>query len=153
MVFTEPRDQRGLREETWSTVPMTKNSRTIDPTKIPKISKVCSSCTHLSHVHCASSKQPCWIFHLFFLPAEKKYITIWMIKLGIKHDRMWWCEELKPQTNSLLFSTSKNKVYSSIGFALGRWGLNPRNCSFCDQSFQQSHFTCTDAWDPELLKV
>ncbi|KAK3512623.1 hypothetical protein QTP70_018636, partial [Hemibagrus guttatus] len=35
----EPRDQRGLREETWSTVPMTKNSRTIDPTKIPKISK------------------------------------------------------------------------------------------------------------------
>ncbi|XP_027021188.2 eukaryotic translation initiation factor 4 gamma 3 isoform X3 [Tachysurus fulvidraco] len=35
----EPRDQRGLREETWSTVPVTKNSRTIDPTKIPKISK------------------------------------------------------------------------------------------------------------------
>ncbi|KAM9444218.1 eukaryotic translation initiation factor 4 gamma 3 [Clarias gariepinus] len=35
----DPRDQRGLREETWSTVPMTKNSRTIDPTKIPKISK------------------------------------------------------------------------------------------------------------------
>ncbi|XP_060766148.1 eukaryotic translation initiation factor 4 gamma 3 isoform X3 [Neoarius graeffei] len=35
----ELRDQRGLREETWSTVPMTKNSRTIDPTKIPKISK------------------------------------------------------------------------------------------------------------------
>lgn len=28
------------REETWSTVPMTKNSRTIDPNKIPKISKV-----------------------------------------------------------------------------------------------------------------
>uniref|UniRef100_A0A671NF96 Eukaryotic translation initiation factor 4 gamma 3-like n=1 Tax=Sinocyclocheilus anshuiensis TaxID=1608454 RepID=A0A671NF96_9TELE len=28
-----------LREETWSTVPMTKNSRTIDPAKIPKISK------------------------------------------------------------------------------------------------------------------
>ncbi|KAJ8264847.1 hypothetical protein COCON_G00139460 [Conger conger] len=27
------------REETWSTVPMTKNSRTIDPSKIPKISK------------------------------------------------------------------------------------------------------------------
>ncbi|XP_067228544.1 eukaryotic translation initiation factor 4 gamma 3 isoform X2 [Chanodichthys erythropterus] len=27
------------REETWNTVPMTKNSRTIDPTKIPKISK------------------------------------------------------------------------------------------------------------------
>ncbi|XP_057176111.1 eukaryotic translation initiation factor 4 gamma 3 isoform X2 [Triplophysa rosa] len=27
------------REETWSTVPMNKNSRTIDPTKIPKISK------------------------------------------------------------------------------------------------------------------
>ncbi|XP_062843162.1 eukaryotic translation initiation factor 4 gamma 3 isoform X2 [Trichomycterus rosablanca] len=35
----EPRDQRGPREETWSTVPMTKNSRTIDPNKIPKISK------------------------------------------------------------------------------------------------------------------
>ncbi|XP_046730719.1 eukaryotic translation initiation factor 4 gamma 3 isoform X2 [Silurus meridionalis] len=35
----EPREPRGLREETWSTVPMTKNSRTIDPTKIPKISK------------------------------------------------------------------------------------------------------------------
>uniref|UniRef100_A0A673CDS2 Eukaryotic translation initiation factor 4 gamma, 3a n=1 Tax=Sphaeramia orbicularis TaxID=375764 RepID=A0A673CDS2_9TELE len=29
----------GQREETWNTVPMTKNSRTIDPTKIPKISK------------------------------------------------------------------------------------------------------------------
>ncbi|XP_066547258.1 eukaryotic translation initiation factor 4 gamma 3 isoform X2 [Amia ocellicauda] len=27
------------REETWNTVPMTKNSRTIDPSKIPKISK------------------------------------------------------------------------------------------------------------------
>ncbi|KAK7132264.1 hypothetical protein R3I93_018728 [Phoxinus phoxinus] len=27
------------REETWSTVPTTKNSRTIDPTKLPKISK------------------------------------------------------------------------------------------------------------------
>uniref|UniRef100_A0A673LPN0 Eukaryotic translation initiation factor 4 gamma 3-like n=1 Tax=Sinocyclocheilus rhinocerous TaxID=307959 RepID=A0A673LPN0_9TELE len=27
------------REETWNTVPMTKNSRTIDPAKIPKISK------------------------------------------------------------------------------------------------------------------
>uniref|UniRef100_A0AAR2IYY5 Eukaryotic translation initiation factor 4 gamma, 3a n=1 Tax=Pygocentrus nattereri TaxID=42514 RepID=A0AAR2IYY5_PYGNA len=35
----EPRDLRGQREETWSTVPVTKNSRTIDPTKIPKISK------------------------------------------------------------------------------------------------------------------
>uniref|UniRef100_A0A671YFU2 Eukaryotic translation initiation factor 4 gamma 3 n=1 Tax=Sparus aurata TaxID=8175 RepID=A0A671YFU2_SPAAU len=31
--------QRVQREETWNTVPMTKNSRTIDPTKIPKISK------------------------------------------------------------------------------------------------------------------
>uniref|UniRef100_A0A8C7HVU3 Eukaryotic translation initiation factor 4 gamma 3 n=1 Tax=Oncorhynchus kisutch TaxID=8019 RepID=A0A8C7HVU3_ONCKI len=29
----------GQPEETWNTVPMTKNSRTIDPTKIPKISK------------------------------------------------------------------------------------------------------------------
>lgn len=35
----EPREQRVQREETWNTVPMTKNSRTIDPTKIPKISK------------------------------------------------------------------------------------------------------------------
>ncbi|XP_040926724.1 eukaryotic translation initiation factor 4 gamma 3 isoform X14 [Betta splendens] len=35
----DPRDQRMQREETWNTVPMTKNSRTIDPTKIPKISK------------------------------------------------------------------------------------------------------------------
>ncbi|XP_067442627.1 eukaryotic translation initiation factor 4 gamma 3 isoform X8 [Thunnus thynnus] len=35
----EQRDQRVQREETWNTVPMTKNSRTIDPTKIPKISK------------------------------------------------------------------------------------------------------------------
>uniref|UniRef100_A0A665XDA9 Eukaryotic translation initiation factor 4 gamma, 3a n=1 Tax=Echeneis naucrates TaxID=173247 RepID=A0A665XDA9_ECHNA len=35
----EQRDQRAQREETWNTVPMTKNSRTIDPTKIPKISK------------------------------------------------------------------------------------------------------------------
>uniref|UniRef100_A0A8C6PAK1 Eukaryotic translation initiation factor 4 gamma 3 n=1 Tax=Nothobranchius furzeri TaxID=105023 RepID=A0A8C6PAK1_NOTFU len=32
-------DQRMQREETWNTVPMTKNSRTIDPNKIPKISK------------------------------------------------------------------------------------------------------------------
>uniref|UniRef100_A0A8C1Y132 Eukaryotic translation initiation factor 4 gamma, 3a n=1 Tax=Cyprinus carpio TaxID=7962 RepID=A0A8C1Y132_CYPCA len=32
-------DQRSQREETWNTVPTTKNSRTIDPTKIPKISK------------------------------------------------------------------------------------------------------------------
>uniref|UniRef100_A0A8D3DIT2 Eukaryotic translation initiation factor 4 gamma 3 n=1 Tax=Scophthalmus maximus TaxID=52904 RepID=A0A8D3DIT2_SCOMX len=31
--------QRAPREETWNTVPMTKNSRTIDPSKIPKISK------------------------------------------------------------------------------------------------------------------
>lgn len=35
----EQRDQRMQREETWNTVPMTKNSRTIDPSKIPKISK------------------------------------------------------------------------------------------------------------------
>lgn len=35
----DQRDQRMQREETWNTVPMTKNSRTIDPTKIPKISK------------------------------------------------------------------------------------------------------------------
>uniref|UniRef100_A0A8C9TZ83 Eukaryotic translation initiation factor 4 gamma 3 n=1 Tax=Scleropages formosus TaxID=113540 RepID=A0A8C9TZ83_SCLFO len=35
----EQREQRALRDETWSTVPMTKNSRTIDPNKIPKISK------------------------------------------------------------------------------------------------------------------
>ncbi|XP_034725224.1 eukaryotic translation initiation factor 4 gamma 3 isoform X4 [Etheostoma cragini] len=39
----DPREQREQqrmpREETWNTVPMTKNSRTIDPTKIPKISK------------------------------------------------------------------------------------------------------------------
>uniref|UniRef100_A0AAQ4RDT0 Eukaryotic translation initiation factor 4 gamma 3 n=1 Tax=Gasterosteus aculeatus aculeatus TaxID=481459 RepID=A0AAQ4RDT0_GASAC len=33
------REQRVQREETWNTVPVTKNSRTIDPTKIPKISK------------------------------------------------------------------------------------------------------------------
>uniref|UniRef100_A0A671N494 Eukaryotic translation initiation factor 4 gamma 3-like n=1 Tax=Sinocyclocheilus anshuiensis TaxID=1608454 RepID=A0A671N494_9TELE len=32
-------NQRSQREETWNTVPTTKNSRTIDPTKIPKISK------------------------------------------------------------------------------------------------------------------
>uniref|UniRef100_A0A3Q3WIT3 Uncharacterized protein n=1 Tax=Mola mola TaxID=94237 RepID=A0A3Q3WIT3_MOLML len=32
-------NQRMPREETWNTVPVTKNSRTIDPTKIPKISK------------------------------------------------------------------------------------------------------------------
>uniref|UniRef100_A0A6Q2WWU5 Eukaryotic translation initiation factor 4 gamma, 3a n=1 Tax=Esox lucius TaxID=8010 RepID=A0A6Q2WWU5_ESOLU len=37
---TKRREQRvQQREETWNTVPMTKNSRTIDPTKIPKISK------------------------------------------------------------------------------------------------------------------
>ncbi|XP_053725402.1 eukaryotic translation initiation factor 4 gamma 3-like isoform X4 [Synchiropus splendidus] len=35
----DQRDQRVQREETWNTVPMTKNSRTIDPNKIPKISK------------------------------------------------------------------------------------------------------------------
>ncbi|CAN9511950.1 unnamed protein product [Ophioblennius macclurei] len=35
----EQREQRVQREETWNTVPMTKNSRTIDPNKIPKISK------------------------------------------------------------------------------------------------------------------
>uniref|UniRef100_A0A3Q2PEB5 Eukaryotic translation initiation factor 4 gamma 3 n=1 Tax=Fundulus heteroclitus TaxID=8078 RepID=A0A3Q2PEB5_FUNHE len=36
----DPREQREARkEETWNTVPMTKNSRTIDPNKIPKISK------------------------------------------------------------------------------------------------------------------
>ncbi|XP_061543106.1 eukaryotic translation initiation factor 4 gamma 3 isoform X3 [Phycodurus eques] len=35
----EQREPRMPREETWSTVPMTKNSRTIDPNKIPKISK------------------------------------------------------------------------------------------------------------------
>lgn len=35
----EQREQRMQREETWNTVPMTKNSRTIDPSKIPKISK------------------------------------------------------------------------------------------------------------------
>uniref|UniRef100_A0A3Q3IIL8 Eukaryotic translation initiation factor 4 gamma, 3a n=1 Tax=Monopterus albus TaxID=43700 RepID=A0A3Q3IIL8_MONAL len=35
----DQRDQRVQRDETWNTVPMTKNSRTIDPTKIPKISK------------------------------------------------------------------------------------------------------------------
>lgn len=50
---TDPREQRvNQREETWNTVPMTKSSRTIDPAKIPKISKVrlraevrCSSLT------------------------------------------------------------------------------------------------------------
>ncbi|CAL8336792.1 unnamed protein product [Lota lota] len=35
----EQREPRAPREETWNTVPMTKNSRTIDPTKIMKISK------------------------------------------------------------------------------------------------------------------
>ncbi|XP_061147126.1 eukaryotic translation initiation factor 4 gamma 3 isoform X3 [Syngnathus typhle] len=35
----EQREPRMPREETWNTVPMTKNSRTIDPNKIPKISK------------------------------------------------------------------------------------------------------------------
>ncbi|XP_077059719.1 eukaryotic translation initiation factor 4 gamma 3 isoform X1 [Siphateles boraxobius] len=35
----DQREQRSQREETWNTVPTTKNSRTIDPTKIPKISK------------------------------------------------------------------------------------------------------------------
>lgn len=39
--LTDPREQRvNQREETWNTVPMTKSSRTIDPAKIPKISKV-----------------------------------------------------------------------------------------------------------------
>ncbi|XP_051531159.1 eukaryotic translation initiation factor 4 gamma 3-like isoform X2 [Myxocyprinus asiaticus] len=35
----DQRDQRSQKDETWNTVPTTKNSRTIDPTKIPKISK------------------------------------------------------------------------------------------------------------------
>ncbi|XP_047203198.1 eukaryotic translation initiation factor 4 gamma 3 isoform X6 [Girardinichthys multiradiatus] len=36
----DPREQRESRkDETWNTVPMTKNSRSIDPNKIPKISK------------------------------------------------------------------------------------------------------------------
>ncbi|XP_035033946.1 eukaryotic translation initiation factor 4 gamma 3-like [Hippoglossus stenolepis] len=35
----EQRDQRVQREETWYTVPMRKNRRTIDPNEIPKISK------------------------------------------------------------------------------------------------------------------
>nr|XP_061793761.1 eukaryotic translation initiation factor 4 gamma 3-like isoform X2 [Nerophis lumbriciformis] len=35
----EQREQRMPREEIWNTVPMTKNSRTIDPNKIPKFSK------------------------------------------------------------------------------------------------------------------
>ncbi|KAL4622508.1 eukaryotic translation initiation factor 4 gamma 3-like [Arapaima gigas] len=35
----QQREQRAPRDETWSTVPVTKNSRTIDPNKIPKISK------------------------------------------------------------------------------------------------------------------
>ncbi|KAI7795113.1 eukaryotic translation initiation factor 4 gamma 3 isoform X1 [Triplophysa rosa] len=35
----DQRDQRSQRDETWNAVPTTKNSRTIDPTKIPKISK------------------------------------------------------------------------------------------------------------------
>lgn len=39
------------REETWNTVPMTKNSRTIDPNKIPKISKVRQT-HHLRFVYC-----------------------------------------------------------------------------------------------------
>lgn len=32
------------REETWNTVPVPKNSRTIDPNKIPKITKVLTLC-------------------------------------------------------------------------------------------------------------
>uniref|UniRef100_A0A8C7Y5U6 Eukaryotic translation initiation factor 4 gamma, 3a n=1 Tax=Oryzias sinensis TaxID=183150 RepID=A0A8C7Y5U6_9TELE len=36
----DPREQRAQRDDTWNTVPTTKNSRTIDPNKIPKISKV-----------------------------------------------------------------------------------------------------------------
>ncbi|XP_068598109.1 eukaryotic translation initiation factor 4 gamma 3 [Brachionichthys hirsutus] len=35
----DSREPRGHREETWNTVPMSKSSRTIDPAKIPKISK------------------------------------------------------------------------------------------------------------------
>ncbi|XP_019712219.1 eukaryotic translation initiation factor 4 gamma 3 isoform X4 [Hippocampus comes] len=35
----EQREPRMPREETWNTVPVNKNSRTIDPNKIPKISK------------------------------------------------------------------------------------------------------------------
>ncbi|XP_078803880.1 eukaryotic translation initiation factor 4 gamma 3 isoform X5 [Oryzias latipes] len=35
----DPREQRAQRDDTWNTVPTTKNSRTIDPNKIPKISK------------------------------------------------------------------------------------------------------------------
>ncbi|KAG7274912.1 hypothetical protein CRUP_036805 [Coryphaenoides rupestris] len=35
----EQREPRAPREETWDTVPMTKNSRTIDPTKMMKFSK------------------------------------------------------------------------------------------------------------------
>ncbi|XP_048879401.1 eukaryotic translation initiation factor 4 gamma 3 isoform X1 [Brienomyrus brachyistius] len=35
----DQREQRLPRDDTWSTVPVTKNSRTIDPSKIPKISK------------------------------------------------------------------------------------------------------------------
>ncbi|XP_051967504.1 eukaryotic translation initiation factor 4 gamma 3-like [Xyrauchen texanus] len=35
----DQRDQRSQKDEMWNTVPTTKNSRTIDPTKIPKISK------------------------------------------------------------------------------------------------------------------
>ena len=51
------------REETWNTVPMTKNSRTIDPSKIPKISKVDKrrlsfstppgTCSVLQHTGCS----------------------------------------------------------------------------------------------------
>lgn len=43
----DARDQRAPREETWNTVPMTKSSRTIDPNKIPKISKVRQAPTFL----------------------------------------------------------------------------------------------------------
>uniref|UniRef100_A0A8C9RA48 Eukaryotic translation initiation factor 4 gamma 3 n=1 Tax=Scleropages formosus TaxID=113540 RepID=A0A8C9RA48_SCLFO len=39
LLSKENKRRPALRDETWSTVPMTKNSRTIDPNKIPKISK------------------------------------------------------------------------------------------------------------------
>uniref|UniRef100_A0A8C9SUZ6 Eukaryotic translation initiation factor 4 gamma 3 n=1 Tax=Scleropages formosus TaxID=113540 RepID=A0A8C9SUZ6_SCLFO len=39
LLSKENKRRPGERNETWSTVPMTKNSRTIDPNKIPKISK------------------------------------------------------------------------------------------------------------------
>uniref|UniRef100_A0A3B4F3M3 Eukaryotic translation initiation factor 4 gamma 3 n=1 Tax=Pundamilia nyererei TaxID=303518 RepID=A0A3B4F3M3_9CICH len=39
LLSKDSKRRSGQREETWNTVPMTKNSRTIDPNKIPKISK------------------------------------------------------------------------------------------------------------------